>query len=397
MINPVLDKLADYPFDRLRHLLSGIEPPTNQNPIIMSLGEPQHEPPSFVVDVISRHANEWGKYPPVIGTPDLLNAVVEWLGNRYRLADGFVEPTRHVVAVNGTKEALYMVGDLCVPRNILGQRPAVLIPNPFYQVYMGAAVVRDAEPVYLPATKTTGFLPDFQSLDPQLLARCALVYLCSPANPQGTIADITYLREAVELALRYDFVLAVDECYAEIYDTLQPPGILQACQDINGPLTNILAFHSLSKRSSAPGLRSGFVVGDPKLVAGLKMIRNYGGAAIPGPLMAASAALWRDEPHVEINRTKYRQKFDTADQILKNKFEYYRPMGGFFAWLNVGDGEAAAQKLWSDAGIRVIPGKYLSKKDSNGSNPGDEYIRIALVHDPDLISEALRRLINNLQ
>lgn len=396
MFNQVLNKLTDYPFDRLRHLLNGIEPPENQKPVIMSLGEPQHDPPSLVGEVIARHANEWGKYPPVIGSPDLLNAITDWLGSRYQLVDGFIEPSRHLVAVNGTKEALYMVGDLCIPRNKSGQQPTVLIPNPFYQVYMGAAVVRDAEPVYLPATKKTGFLPDFKSINPQILARCALVYLCSPANPQGTIAEIKYLREAVELALRYDFVLAVDECYAEIYDTVQPPGILQACQNVNESLTNILAFHSLSKRSNAPGLRSGFVAGDPKLVAGLKVLRNYGGAAIPGPLMAASAALWRDEPHVEENRKKYRKKFDIADQILENKFEYYRPMGGFYAWLNVGDGETAARRLWSEAGIKVIPGKFLSKSGSNGSSPGDEYIRIALVHDPSFLSDALRRLNNKL-
>lgn len=396
MFNQALNHLTDYPFDRLRQLLERLDPPANQKPIIMSLGEPQHQPPPFVADIIAENSKEWGKYPPVNGTPDLLNSIVDWLCNRYGLLSGFIDPARHVIAVNGTKEALFMVGDLCVPRNKLGKRPIVLMPNPFYQVYLGATVVRDAEAFYLPATKETGFLPDIQSLDPQILSRSALVYLCTPSNPQGTIATIEYLKSVVELARRYDFVLAVDECYAEIYNELQPPGVLQACKDLNAGLTNVLAFHSLSKRSNAPGLRSGFVVGDPKLISGLKTLRNYGGAAVPSPLLAASAALWRDEIHVEENRAKYRLKFDHADEILGGKFEYYRPPGGFYLWLNVGDGEAATQRLWTEAGIRVIPGKYLSKSDFDSLSPGDEYIRVALVHEAHLVSTALRRLVNIL-
>ena len=396
MYNHVLNRLTDYPFDRLRLLLKNLDPPTSQDPIIMSLGEPQHSPPPFVAEIIARHSNEWGKYPPVNGTPELLNSIVDWLGNRYDLPDGFAEPTKNVIAVNGTKEALFMTGDLCVPRTKTGKRPIVIMPNPFYQVYLGAAVVRDAEIVYVPATKETGFLPNFQSLDPKILAQSALVYICTPSNPQGTIATIDYLKNVVELARRYDFVLAVDECYAEIYNKFQPPGVLQACQNLDAGLTNVLAFHSLSKRSNAPGLRSGFVVGDPKLIAGLKTLRNYGGAAVPNPLLAASAALWKDEVHVEENRTKYQLKFNQADKLLSNKFEYYRPEGGFYLWLNVGDGEIATQRLWTEGGIRVIPGKYLSKPNLNSLSPGDEYIRVALVHETDIVSTALRRLVNIL-
>ena len=187
MLNRTLEQLTDYPFDRLRRLLDGLEPPADMKPIMMSLGEPQHKPPALITEVIARHSSDWGKYPPVLGTPDLLRAIVDWLVNRYKLAEGFLDPSRHVVSVNGTKEALFMIGALCVPRSKMGQRPAVLIPNPFYQVYMGAAVVRDAEPIYLSATKETNFPPDFQSLDPQLLSRTALAYLCIPANPQGAV------------------------------------------------------------------------------------------------------------------------------------------------------------------------------------------------------------------
>jgi len=396
MFNQTLNDLTDYPFDRLRRLLEKLEPPAGQKPMIMSLGEPQHAPPSFVAEIIARHSKDWGKYPAVNGSPELLSAIVDWLGKRYDLADGFTDPTRHVVTVNGTKEALFMVSQVCVPRNKSGQRPIVLIPNPFYQVYTGATVVRDAEPVYLPATKDTGFLPDFQSLDPQILTRSALVYLCTPSNPQGTMATIDYLKTVVELAQRYDFVLAVDECYAEIYNQKQPPGVLEACKDINADLTNVLAFHSLSKRSNVPGLRSGFVVGDPKLIAGLKVLRNYGGAAVPNPLLAASAALWRDETHVELNREKYRSKFDQADKILSRKFEYYRPEGGFYLWLNVGNCEIATQKLWTEGGIRVMPGKFLSKPYPDSQSPGDKYIRVALVHEAGLVSDTLRRFTNIL-
>jgi len=396
MYNDTLDCLTEYPFDRLRHLLDNLEPPNKLEPVMMSLGEPQHDPPPLIAETIASYSGEWGKYPPIVGTSDLLIAIVDWLGNRYNLTDRFLEPSKHVVCVNGTKEALFMAGDLCIPRSKRGQRPAVLIPNPFYQVYMGATVVRDAEPIYLPATKETGFLPEFQSLDPILLERTALAYLCTPSNPQGAIADIQYLKTAIELARRYDFVLAVDECYSEIYDSVQPPGVLQACQEMDNDLTNVLAFHSLSKRSNAPGLRSGFVAGDPKLVAWLKKLRNYGGAAVPVPLLAASTALWQDEVHVEHNRSLYRQKFDRADQILDGRLDYSRPAGGFYLWLNVGNGEEATRRLWTEAGVRVIPGKYLSNSGPNNVSPGDAYIRIALVQKLNIVGDALTRLVQTL-
>ena len=396
MYNDTLDCLTEYPFDRLRHLLDNLEPPNKLEPVMMSLGEPQHDPPPLIAETIASYSGEWGKYPPIVGTSDLLIAIVDWLGNRYNLTDRFLEPSKHVVCVNGTKEALFMAGDLCIPRSKRGQRPAVLIPNPFYQVYMGATVVRDAEPIYLPATKETGFLPEFQSLDPILLERTALAYLCSPSNPQGAIADIQYLKTAIELARRYDFVLAVDECYSEIYDSVQPPGVLQACQEMDNDLTNVLAFHSLSKRSNAPGLRSGFVAGDPKLVAWLKKLRNYGGAAVPVPLLAASTALWQDEVHVEHNRSLYRQKFDRADQILDGRLDYSRPAGGFYLWLNVGNGEEATRRLWTETGVRVIPGKYLSNSGPKNVSPGDAYIRIALVQKLNIVGDALTRLVQTL-
>ncbi|MFP6736479.1 MAG: aminotransferase class I/II-fold pyridoxal phosphate-dependent enzyme [Rhodospirillales bacterium] len=393
MHNDALDRLTDYPFDRLRALLGDTDGPAGVAPVIMSLGEPQHPSPPILAATVAAHSGDWNRYPPVAGTPELLSAIAAWLGRRYSLAGGIIEPARNLVAVAGTREAIYMAGDICIPgAGADGQPPLVLIPNPFYQVYVGAALMRRAGPVYMPATKATGFLPDFEAQGDAILRRTALAFLCSPANPQGTIADLDYLKKAILLAREYDFVLAADECYAEIYDREAPPGLLQAAAGLGAGLDNILVFHSLSKRSSAPGLRSGFVAGDADLIQRFKTLRNYGGATLPLPILAASAALWDDDAHPQENRALYRQKFDLADQILRGRLGYYRPGGGFYLWLDVGDGEDAARRLWTEAGVRVIPGGYLACAGADGVNPGAPYIRIALVQTPDEIGDALTRI-----
>lgn len=389
MINDALDRLTDYPFDRLRALLDPLQPAPGHTPVIMSLGEPQHAPPALLAETVAAAADEWGRYPPTAGTRDHLDAIFEWLNRRYDIPADLIDANKNVVAVSGTREALYLIGDLVIPRRVAGAQSAVLIPNPFYQVYVGATVMGGAEPVYVPATVENDFLPDYAALEGALLDRTALAYLCSPSNPQGTIADLDYLSAALELARRHDFILAVDECYAEIYDTAPPPGALEAAAHLGGGLKNLLVFHSLSKRSSAPGLRAGFVAGDPELIQKFKTLRAYGGATLPNPLQAAAAALWRDEAHVETNRALYREKFDRADAILGDRPGYYRPAGGFYLWLKVDDGEEAARQLWSQAAIKVIPGAYLAKSDNKGNNPGAGYIRIALVQDPDTVAEAL--------
>lgn len=397
MYNSTLDALTDYPFDRLRELLIGTNAPIDKKPMIMSLGEPQHSPPSLLAATVNNHADTWSKYPPIAGTPDLLSAIKDWLVKRYDLKPYTIDPTTNIVSVSGTREALFMLGNIAIPPKKNGSQAAVLIPNPFYQVYLGAAIMNNAEPVYMSANQENGFLPDFNSLDEPTLKRTALAFLCTPSNPQGAIAGLEYLKKAILLARKYDFVLAIDECYAEIYDKIPPVGGLETCQQLNDAFKNILVFHSLSKRSNAPGLRSGFVAGDPELIQKFKLLRNYGGASIPMPLLAASAALWRDDEHVVKNRALYSKKFDCADLILAKKFDYYRPAGGFYLWLNVGDGEAATIKLWGQAGVRVIPGSYLARPDKLGENPGKPYIRIALVQKPAFIKEALTRIINTLQ
>ena len=396
MLNPRLDALTDYPFQRLRDLVDHVAPGGDGEPIMMSLGEPQHAYPGLVGEVLHENRHLYGKYPPVTGTPDLLAAIGDWLTARYGLASGAVDPERHVQPLNGTREGLFMLAQAVVPPTKASRQPAVLIPNPFYQCYVGAAVIAGAEPVFVPAAQQNNFLPDFAALDRDLLARTALVYLCSPSNPQGTVADLDYLKNLVAMAQEFDFVLAVDECYAEIYDRVPPPGVLQACAALGDGFANVMAFHSLSKRSSVPGLRSGFAAGDPDLIAAFRKLRNYGGAPSPLPVCAASAALWRDEAHVEANRALYREKFDLAERMLHNRFGFYRPPGGFFLWLDVGDGEAAAAKLWREAGVRVLPGGYLARDDAAGNNPGRPYIRIALVQDLSTTATSLERLSSTL-
>jgi N-succinyldiaminopimelate aminotransferase len=396
MINDRLDRIGDYPFDRLRALLDAHEPSAAGPALSLAVGEPQHPTPDIVRRVVEENAGLWNRYPPIRGAPEFRAAVADWLGRRYGLDNSMIDPESQIIPVSGTREALFMIALTVVPEAIGGRQPAVLMPNPLYQVYLGAAALAGAEPVCVPATAETGFLPDYAALDPDMLGRAAMAYYCSPANPQGTVASLETLVGLVELAREHGFVVLFDECYSEIYDREPPPGGLAACAALGGGLDNVLIFNSLSKRSSAPGLRSGFVTGDSALMAAFKRVRDYGGAPPPLPLLAASTALWRDEEHVEANRALYSAKFDLADSMLGNRFGYTRPGGGFYLWLDVGDGEAAALKLWRDAALRVIPGVYLARPGPDGRNPGAGYIRCALVHDIETTAEALRRLANTL-
>jgi succinyldiaminopimelate transaminase len=391
-LNPELDSLSDYPFEALRTLLNPVTPRVNDEIILMSVGEPQHQPPALLAETLAAHAHEWNKYPPMAGTPELRQAIVEWLTWRYKLTPGALDPDRHIVALAGTKEGLYLFSGVVVPREKAGRKPVVLVPNPYYLVYNGAATMAGAEAVFLDATRDNAFLPDLDAIPTETLERCVLFYLCSPSNPQGTIANLDYLKKAILLARQYDFVLAVDECYAEIYDSLPPPGALEACQALGGDFSNVVAFHSLSKRSSAAGLRSGFAAGDPRLIAEFKRLRDFGGCQVPLPVQWAATALWRDETHVIENRALYKRKFDLAEAAFAGRYGFYRPAGGFFLWLDVGDGEAAALRLWRDAAIRVLPGGYTARAANAGVNPGSEYIRVAIVHDEATLDAAFARM-----
>jgi len=397
MLNPRLDLLSDYPFQRLRDLLAGTAPNPDLKPITMSIGEPQHAYPSLVAETLAANAHLYGKYPPANGPLELRQAAVDWLNRRYGLPAGMVDAERNVIALSGTREGLYMLASVAVPPEKRGKRPLVLMPNPFYQVYAGAAVTAGADPLYVPALPERNFLPDFHALPADVLARTALVYVCSPANPQGAVADLDYLERLIELAREHDFLLAIDECYAEIYSDRPPPGGLEACRRMGGNLSNVIVFHSLSKRSSVPGLRSGFCAGDPRAIAAFGKLRAYSSAPSPLPVSAAAAALWRDEAHAVANRLLYQEKFALAERILGNRFGFYKPAGGFFLWLDVGDGEAAARELHARAAITALPGLYLTRADApDADRAGRPYLRVALVNDLGTTAEALARIADTL-
>ncbi len=396
MLNNRLDNLGDYPFRRLAALLADLTPPVDPAPLLLSIGEPQLQVPASVMAALAAASAGFGKYPPAAGTPDWRQAVAGWLTRRYGLAEGCINPNTMIVPAPGTREALFLLGLAAIPTTKNGQVPAVVMPNPFYQVYAGASVLGGAEPVFVDATVETGFLPDLDALTPELLNRTAIFYLCTPANPQGTVAPKPYLARLLALARQYDFVLALDECYAEIYTDLPPPGGLEVAA-ATGSLEHLVVFHSLSKRSSVPGLRSGFVAGDARIVAALTRVMEYGGAGMPLPIQAAAAALWRDDSHVEAVRAVYRANFAAAEAILGDRWGRFTPPGGFFLWLNVGDGEAATRFLWQHAGLKVLPGRYLARDAVDGSNPAAAYIRVALVHPPEVTRTALTRLADCLQ
>lgn len=397
MINSELSKLRGSPFDALRTLLGPWEPAAGLDPLTLTIGEPQHKPPQLMIDALRANEHLYGKYPPVGGTAELREAITGWLQRRFHLPDGMVMAEQHIAPVNGTKEALYMIAQVITERTSHNEaKPAILLPTPYYHVYHAAAIMAGAEAVFLPATKENSFFPDLGTLAPELLDRTSAFYLCNPSNPQGTSASKGYLKEVLRLARQHDFLLVMDECYTEIYDKEPPVGILELCAETGGSLDHVLSFHSLSKRSSAAGLRSGFCIGEESLIKTFINLRNFGGAASPLPVCAAATALWNDDAHVEENRVLYRQKFDLAERILGDKFGFYRPDAGFFLWLDVGDGVEAAVRLWTKGALRVLPGNYLSAADANGVNPGDSYIRVALVGELGPTEEALSRLVNSL-
>ena len=392
-----LDALLTYhPFTRLNALLADLRTPQGQPVLNLAVGEPQFPAPPLVREVLEREAAGWSRYPPSAGTPEFRTAVAEWLGRRYRLPAGMIDPDQNILPAPGSREALFQLALSAVALKGNGAAPKVLIPNPFYHVYAGAAAAAGAEPVFVPAGPETGFLPDYEALPAALLDRTALAFLSTPANPQGAVADLARLEGLVQLARRHGFVLAVDECYAEIYDRAPPPGALEAAARLGGGLDQLVVLHSLSKRSSVPGLRSGFMAGPAALIRRGVQLVNYGGAGVSLPVLAASAALWRDESHVAENRLRYRRNMDAAERILGNGLGFRRPAGGFFLWLEVGDSEAVARQLWAEAGLRVLPGAYMGRVDTAGRHPGRPYIRVALVHEAETVAEALTRLAETL-
>jgi aspartate/methionine/tyrosine aminotransferase len=382
---------ARSPFARLNELLAEVKP--GKPPIALSVGEPQHAIPSFVGPVLAAHLAAFGRYPANRGIEPFLAAVAAWLGRRFKLTRP-IDPHSEVLVLNGTREGLFLAA--IAARRWVGRRngrPAILIPNPFYAAYAAGAAAADCEAIYLPATAETGFLPDLDALTDDLLARTVAFYLASPSNPQGAVADGKYLTRLAALARRFGFLVLADECYCEIYGDRPPPGMLEAA----GPdFANVVVFHSLSKRSNLPGLRVGFAAGDRRFLARFLELRNIAAPQVPVPAQHVAIAAYGDEAHVQENRRLYAEKFDLADQIIGSRYGYRRPAGGFFLWLDVsahGGDEAVAMKLWREAGLRVIPGRYLARDQADGRNPGAGYIRVALVQDKETTAEALHRLV----
>ncbi|MDP4033237.1 MAG: aminotransferase class I/II-fold pyridoxal phosphate-dependent enzyme [Pseudorhodobacter sp.] len=378
-------KLPDYAFPRLRKLLDA-HPPGGEA-IAMTIGEPRHPMPEFVGPILAANLEGFGVYPPNDGTPELLAAISGWIARRY----GVVLSQDRLMGLNGTREGLFNAAVALCPEQKNGTRPVVLMPNPFYQVYAVAALAVAAEPVYVPATAATGYLPDYAALPPEVLDRVTIAYLCSPANPQGAVASRGYWQGLLALAEKHDFRIFADECYSEIWRSAPPVGVLQVAAATGSDPERVFAFHSLSKRSNLPGLRSGFVAGGPQGIAAMRKLRAFAGAPVPLPLQRVSEAAWNDEAHVVTSRALYQEKFNLADQIFAGMQGYQSPEGGFFLWLPVGDGEAAALKLWCETGVRVLPGAYLSR-DVAGDNPGKGYVRVALVAPKDEMRRGLIRL-----
>ena len=386
---PAVDSRS--PFVRLTELIAGIEP---GKPVInLSVGEPQHPIPNFVGPTLDAHLADFGRYPANKGIEPFRRAVASWLGRRYSLARP-VDPESEVLVLNGTREGLFLAA-IAAKRWVTRHagKPAVLIPNPFYAAYAAGALAADCEPVYLPTTRESGFLPDLDALDEALLARTVACYIASPSNPQGAVADSAYLDRLANLARRFGFLIFADEWYCEIYSGNAPAGMLEAA----GPdFANVVVFHSLSKRSNLPGLRVGFAAGDRRFLAPYLELRNVAAPQVPAPAQYVAIAAYGDEAHVQKNRKLYSAKFDLADQIVGGRYGYERPAGGFFLWLDIskhGSSEMVTKKLWSGAGVRVVPGRYLAREQNDGSNPGEGYIRVAMVQDKAATAEALHRLV----
>ncbi len=379
--------LPAYPFPRLRELLDAHPP--GGDPIDMTIGAPKHQPPEWIGALLADNIAGFRDYPANDGTPELLAAQAGWLKRRYGVD---LDPASQLIALNGSREGLFNAAlALCPEQTARGQTPVMLIPNPFYQVYAAAAAAVGAQPVFVPATRDTGFLPDYGALAPDILNRVEIAWICSPSNPQGAVAGRDDWARLIALAEQYDFRIFADECYGEIYRHTPPPGALEVAAEGGADPERVLAFHSLSKRSNLAGLRAGLAAGGAQTIARLRQLRAYGGAPLPGPLQKVAAAAWADDEHVAANRALYQEKYAIADAIFADIPGYTPPEAGFFLWLPVDDGEQAALELWRETGVRVLPGAYLAR-EVDGQNPGQGYIRVAMVAPKSEMQRGLSRI-----
>jgi len=395
-MNKDLSLLHSYPFEKLAELKQGLQPPKHLDHIALSIGEPRHPAPHFVIENLIAHLHQLSNYPSTRGKQELREAIAAWISNRFAIKHALVDPEINLLPVSGTREALFAIAQAVIDRS--SDRPLVFMPNPFYQIYEGAALLAGATPRYLDCLPENNFLPDLDQIGADEWSRCQLIYICTPANPTGAVMPQAYLRRLIELAHRYDFVIASDECYSEIYfdESTPPPGILGVAAAMgNDNFDRCLAFHSLSKRSNLPGLRSGFVAGDARILEKFLLYRTYHGCALPSATQTASTAAWSDETHVVENRVRYRQKFEQVLALLSDTLAPQKPQAGFYLWANtpVSDTEFA-QRLYAEQNVTVLPGRFLSR-DHNGSNPGENRVRMALVAPLDECLDAAQR-INSL-
>lgn len=391
-MNNALQQLQPYPFEKLRALLGAVTPNPDKRPIALSIGEPKHKSPEFVAKALADNLDQMAVYPTTAGIPALREAITTWCERRFSVPAGWLDATKHVLPVNGTREALFAFTQTVVNRTDNG---LVVSPNPFYQIYEGAAFLAGATPHYLPCLAEHGFNPDFDAVSADVWDRCQILFLCSPGNPTGALIPVETLKKLIALADKHDFVIAADECYSELYfdEATPPPGLLSACAELGRQdFKRCVVFHSLSKRSNLPGLRSGFVAGDAEILKAFLLYRTYHGCAMPVQTQLASIAAWSDEEHVRANRTLYREKFDAVLEILSPVMDVQHPDGGFYLWPSVGTDDAAfCRDLFVTQHVTVVPGSYLSR-DVDGFNPGAGRVRMALVAPLAECIEAAQRI-----
>lgn len=395
-VNPHLQKLQPYPFQRLKQLCSDIQP-ADLREINLSIGEPKHSPPQFVLQKLTESLAGVSKYPPTPGSPALRETIAQWLTRRFSLPANTLDAAKHVLPVNGTREALFAIAQ-CV-FNPQASRPHIVMPNPFYQIYEGAALLAGANPYFYSTPASIDYQPDLQHVEETVWRDCQMIYLCTPGNPSGAVVPMQTLQWLLQLADNHDFVVVSDECYSEIYpdETRKPVGLLEAAAAMgNTDYKRCVVFNSLSKRSNLPGLRSGFVAGDAEIIAAFLQYRTYHGCAMPMHTDAASQAAWNDETHVQENRGLYRAKYQAVLKVLQPVLQVTQPDAGFFLWpdLNCSDTDFTRLCL-AEQNLKVLPGSYLSREVS-GENPGDGHIRLALVAPVEECVEAAHRLVSLL-
>ncbi len=395
-MNSDLQRLQPYPFEKLNALKAQVDAPEQLDPIPLSIGEPKHLPPPFVIEALQTNLDKLANYPSTKGLPELRQAIAAWAGRRFQLPPGSLDAERHVLPVNGTREALFAFAQAVVNRDPDSPKPLVVSPNPFYQIYEGAALLAGADPHYLNCTRDNNYIPDFDAVPAATWQRCQLLYLCSPGNPTGAVIDTATLQKLIALADEHDFVIASDECYSELYfdESAPPVGLLQACAELGrDDYHRCVVFHSLSKRSNLPGLRSGFVAGDAAILECFLLYRTYHGCAMPVPTQLASIAAWNDEVHVKANRDLYRQKFDAVLEILDGVLEVRKPDASFYLWPRTPIADTDfAQQLFAQQHVTVLPGRYIARNVEGQINPGENHVRMALVAPVDKCIEGAQRI-----